>query len=160
GYEIEQVIEQRDMRQWTEVGFSSIYYLLKKLEKAGWVHGRFDFENQQGPARRVYALTPEGLQEWHQAILNALARPHQHYDPFQLALSNLPAVPEHEALTALRTRQEQLSQTLAHLRSRRSEAQGVAPAHVDAMFDLSLTLLDCELQWLSRFIDRFDENQS
>ena len=32
GYEIEQVIEERGMRNWTEVGFSSIYYILNKLE--------------------------------------------------------------------------------------------------------------------------------
>ena len=31
GYEIEQIIEERGMREWTEVGFSSIYYLLKKM---------------------------------------------------------------------------------------------------------------------------------
>ncbi|MGD8625667.1 MAG: helix-turn-helix transcriptional regulator, partial [Anaerolineae bacterium] len=30
GYEIEQIIQERGMREWTEVGFSSIYYLLKK----------------------------------------------------------------------------------------------------------------------------------
>ena len=35
GYDIEQVIEARGMRDWTEIGFSSIYYLLKKLEKSG-----------------------------------------------------------------------------------------------------------------------------
>ena len=35
GYKIEQTIETRGMREWTEIGFSSIYYLLKKLEKAG-----------------------------------------------------------------------------------------------------------------------------
>ena len=39
GYQIEQVIEERGMRNWTEIGFSSIYYLLKKLEKAGYVYG-------------------------------------------------------------------------------------------------------------------------
>ena len=32
GYDIEQVIEARGMREWTEIGFSSIYYLLNKLE--------------------------------------------------------------------------------------------------------------------------------
>ena len=32
-YQIEQVIEERGMREWTAVGFSSIYYLLRKLEK-------------------------------------------------------------------------------------------------------------------------------
>ncbi|HIP96867.1 MAG TPA: hypothetical protein EYH32_06595 [Anaerolineae bacterium] len=35
GYEIEQVIEERRMREWTEIGFTSIYYLLKKLERGG-----------------------------------------------------------------------------------------------------------------------------
>jgi len=33
GYEIEQLIENRGMRNWTEVGFSSIYYILNKLEQ-------------------------------------------------------------------------------------------------------------------------------
>ena len=35
GYEIEEVIEARGMREWTAIGFSSIYYLLNKLEKGG-----------------------------------------------------------------------------------------------------------------------------
>nr|MBA3799931.1 PadR family transcriptional regulator [Geodermatophilaceae bacterium] len=26
GYDLEQVIEQRGIRQWTDIGFSSIYY--------------------------------------------------------------------------------------------------------------------------------------
>ena len=34
GYEIDEVIEERGMRDWTEIGFSSIYYLLNKLENA------------------------------------------------------------------------------------------------------------------------------
>ena len=33
GYEIEKIIEKRNMRNWTEIGFSSIYYILKKLEE-------------------------------------------------------------------------------------------------------------------------------
>ena len=27
GYELEQVIEQRGMREWTQIGFSSIYFV-------------------------------------------------------------------------------------------------------------------------------------
>jgi DNA-binding PadR family transcriptional regulator len=37
GYDIEQIIEARGMRDWTEIGFSSIYYLLNKLEEAGMI---------------------------------------------------------------------------------------------------------------------------
>ena len=40
GYDIEQIIEARGMREWTEIGFSSIYYLPNKLEKAGLVESQ------------------------------------------------------------------------------------------------------------------------
>ena len=36
GYHIEHLIEERGMRKWTEVGFSSIYYILARLEKKVW----------------------------------------------------------------------------------------------------------------------------
>lgn len=159
GYEIEQVIEQREMRQWTEIGFSSIYYLLKKLEKMGWVRSRFDPNNQQGPARKVYALTPEGYAAWRQAILDTLSIPAPYYDPFQLGLSSLPSVGKDDALDALRSRREKLGQTLAHVRARRTAAQNEAPTHVDALFDLSITRLDAEIRWLDHFIDRFNDLQ-
>ena len=35
GYQIEKLIVDRGMRKWTDVGFSSIYYVLEKLEKKG-----------------------------------------------------------------------------------------------------------------------------
>ncbi|MEQ9246341.1 MAG: PadR family transcriptional regulator, partial [Nitratireductor sp.] len=37
GYELEQIIDTRGMREWTQVGFSSIYFVLGKLEKSGLV---------------------------------------------------------------------------------------------------------------------------
>ena len=35
GYNIEKIIEIRGMRKWTDIGFSSIYYVLEKLEDKG-----------------------------------------------------------------------------------------------------------------------------
>ena len=32
GYQLEQVIEQRAMREWTQIAFSSIHFVLGKLE--------------------------------------------------------------------------------------------------------------------------------
>lgn len=156
GYDIEQVIEERDMRAWAEVGFSSIYYLLKRLEKNGWVRSRIDPDNPQGPARKVYEVTPEGAAAWRQAILDALSTPQPRYDPFQLALSSLPGVGPDEALDALRARRETLAQILAHVQGRRLAIPG-APPHVDAMFDLSMTVLEAEIGWLDQFIARLSE---
>lgn len=47
GYQVEQDIAERGMRAWTEIGFSSIYYVLNKLEAAGWL------ESQAGGAEDV-----------------------------------------------------------------------------------------------------------
>ena len=52
GYDIEQVIEARGMREWTEIGFSSIYYLLKKLEKEGMITSQLKQPGGKGPAER------------------------------------------------------------------------------------------------------------
>ena len=40
GYELEQVIEKRALREWTEIGFSSIYFVLGKLEKSKLVSAK------------------------------------------------------------------------------------------------------------------------
>lgn len=37
GYQLENDIETRGMREWTEIGFPSIHYLLHKSETRGWV---------------------------------------------------------------------------------------------------------------------------
>jgi DNA-binding PadR family transcriptional regulator len=159
GYEIEQVLEERDMREWAEIGFSSIYYQLKRLEKNGWVRSRIDPDTQQGPARKVYEVTQEGLAAWHTAILDALSIPRPHSDPFQLGLSSILAIPPADTLAALGSRRAALEQTLAHIRERRlGAAQHGAPPNVDAMFDLSITLLEAEVGWLNRFISLL-ENQ-
>lgn len=157
GYEIEQVIAARDMREWTEIGFSSIYYLLKKLQKNGWVHSRIEADHQQGPARTVYEATTEGYAAWQQAMMDVLTTPRPHYDPFQLGLANLPAISHDEAVNALIQRRDTLQQTLHHVRSRRAEAQPHAPMHVDAMFELSVVMLEAEINWLTSFIDRLGE---
>jgi len=59
GYEIEQVIQERGMREWTEVGFSSIYYLLRRMEQRGLIVGGLQ-QAERGPARKVYRPTPAG----------------------------------------------------------------------------------------------------
>jgi len=61
GYEIEQVIEERRMREWTEIGFTSIYYLLPAQEAGtgGLIEGQLE-EAERGPAREAYHLTPAG----------------------------------------------------------------------------------------------------
>ena len=159
GYEIEQVIEERGMREWTEVGFSSIYYILKKLESAGLLHGRLEQQAGRGPARKVYAVTDPGRAAWHKAAVEALSTQQRPNMPFQLGLANLPGLEIDECVTAVRQYRDKLVQQRDHVRGRNQQEGEKAPLHVKAMFDLSLTLIEAELGWIEGFIDELSADQ-
>jgi len=157
GYEIERVIEERGMREWTEVGFSSIYYLLKKLEREGLVKGQLE-EAERGPARKVYHLTPAGREALRAGVLDALSVPRRCYQPLQLGLANLPGITSAEALAALSQYRDGLAARLEHVRARR-ESQRPLPYFVDAMFDYSVTMVEAELEWIMQFISQLEDQK-
>ena len=81
GYQLENDIEARGMREWTEIGFSSIYYLLNKSEARGWVVSTLG-ESSKGPVRKLYALTEGGWGQLRQEVARLLSAPrHVHPAP-------------------------------------------------------------------------------
>jgi len=153
GYEIEQIIEERGMRDWTELGFSSIYYLLKKLEQQGLIESALEVA-ARGPARKVYHITSEGQAAFQTAALAVLSEPQQVCSPFILGLSNLMALPPAQILAALEHYQQALNERLAHVRQRKIQA-GMLPPLVMPVFDYSLAMIESELQWIGAFIEQF-----
>ena len=153
GYEIERVIEERGLRQGIRVGFSSIYSILKQLEKASFVEGQMEASAGKGPARKVYRLSPSGHRALRKRTLSALSAPSPPDDSFSLALSNLPGIPIEDALEALRAYRVALSEQIQELRSRWETTQSRLPYHLDASFARRVQLLEAEFNWLTNFID-------
>ncbi|HEV7898762.1 MAG TPA: PadR family transcriptional regulator [Planosporangium sp.] len=53
----------------------TVYPLLDRLERAGWVTSRWDEDDdRKGPRRRLYALTPEGALESRRTCARASQR--------------------------------------------------------------------------------------
>lgn len=156
GYEIEKVIEDRGMREWTEIGFSSIYYLLKKLEKKGLVEGNVEPAAGRGPATRVYYLTEDGGLAWREAIVDVLSTPRGSNNPFLIGLANLPGLSEAEALATLRHYQDELSKRRIQVRNK-AEEQRPLPHHVETMFDYSLAMIEAEYEWVTGLIKQMED---
>jgi DNA-binding PadR family transcriptional regulator len=155
GYEIEQVIEQRGMRDWTEIGFSSIYYILKKLEENGWVASQAAQPVGRGPARKVYHLTAEGEAAWAAGVRQALSEPEPCYSPLLVGLSNLAGIPQTAAREALQGYAAALAVRRDHVRHRARSPEPL-PLHVEAMFEFSLALIEAELGWVTEFIQKME----
>jgi len=154
GYEIERVIEERGMREWTEVGFSSIYYLLKKLQRERLVESTLE-EAERGPARKVYRATAAGREALLAGSLEALSVPKRCYSPLLLGLAHLPAIPPAEARAALAQYRVALVQRLQNVQEG-WEGKRPLPYSVDAMLDHSLTMVQTELRWVDGFMKRLE----
>ena len=156
GYQIEQVIEQRGMRQWTQVGFSSIYYLLTKLEKKGLVEVAAEVQDGKGPARKVFGLTSAGEEALQQAVRTALSEPQPRYPLVLLGLAALPRLSKQSAIKALQDYRTGILNQRQLMRRNQSD-QPDQPYFVEAMFDYSEALMEAELEWLDRFIQRVEK---
>ena len=155
GYDIEAQIEQRGMREWTDIGFSSIYAILKKLLKKGWVEAETTQSVGQGAPRKVYRITPAGRTAQQTAVIEALAEPDRPNSSLLLGLANLPSVPKSQALEALGHYYRALEGRLGQLLTRAEEQQPL-PDFVEAMFDYSTTMIATELAWLNDYIQKME----
>ena len=152
GYQINKIIEERGMREWTDIGFSSIYYLLNKLEKKGWITSQMQNAVHQGPARHVFTITSDGLNICHQETLAALSKPRASPSHFQLGLANIPLLNHSEMINALKHYEDILFDKKKELELKQSGYENVIPYHVKALFEHSLQLIEAELNWVKYFI--------
>jgi DNA-binding PadR family transcriptional regulator len=156
GYELEQLIERRGIRQWTEIGFSSIYYLLAKLEKRGLIHAPAPPAAPR--SRRAFHATAEGRKV---AARGALAlikelRPVPH--SLLVGVSNLSLLSDGEYAWALRNRLAQIDARIAGVKQAESAHAPLAlPAR--EVFSFSLSLLEAERSWLAARAQVADDRQ-
>ena len=148
GYEIEELIAERGIREWTRIAFSSIYYILKRLDKAGLVTWEFA-EAKAGAAKKVYRISKKGREALKENIIRILSTP-DFSGSILPGLANLPAISKQEALLALGKYKRAQEQKLEELIKKK---QGAPVLHVVAMFDYGIGLLKAEIDWLDDFID-------
>jgi DNA-binding PadR family transcriptional regulator len=159
GYEIEQTIRERGMRNWTELAFSSIYFVLARLVKQGLAAAQIQPGHAGRPNRKVYTITPAGEDALLQGILDGIRRPESGGQRFLLALSCQPLLGQRKLQQALRERILFIDELLTDLSANPASHPGLAPAHVSAMFDYSATLLQAERTWLQDYLHKIAEEK-
>jgi DNA-binding PadR family transcriptional regulator len=152
GYEIDQIIEQRGMREWTAIGFSSIYYLLKKIEGKGWISGKTSGSTREGLQRTIYTITQAGLRICQQATMDRLTIPHSVHNSFLTALTNLPLLSKQQIQKALSDHKLTLVKKRMELEMKKNNQSSDLLMHVDLIFDYSIHAIQCEIEWIENAI--------
>ena len=160
GYEIEAVIEERKMRNWTKIGFSSIYNSLNNLEKKGWIGWRLEAEFGS-PSRKVYYVNEAFKETVLETIKTTLHSPQRLYSEFSigLAFSNLLTKEEtYECLVKYRESLE--NRRKAILQSYDAQPMVHNIIHIKALFTHPIKLIEAEIEWIDDLLRELKEDKN
>ena len=157
GYEIERIIEERGMRNWTDLAFSSIYFILNKLVRDGMATSIDQPAAGRGPSKKVYSATETGLSALREGVKEGLANPEPNSKFFMFDVTSLPLLSKNEASRALKSHKKALEDRLVELENHPALNVPGFPLHVKAMFTYSIPLLVAELGWLDSFIQEVEK---
>tara|TARA_R100000365_G_C2748110_1_gene78919 strand:+ start:7797 stop:8333 length:537 start_codon:yes stop_codon:yes gene_type:complete len=149
GYELEQVIETRGMREWAHIGFSSIYFVLGKLEKAELVKAEVAVGAK---ARKVFSITQVGHDVLLHQTRTALASFRPTFSSLLLGMTHWPALERDAALDSLELRRSSIDAEIERVERVRRQRQPM-PDHIEALFDFSAGQLDAERVWITATLD-------
>ena len=154
GYEIQQVIDERGLREWLTIGFSSLYYILNKLERQHMLTSQLQPEGR-GPARKVYSITEAGRGVLQTAVSDLLRQPRSLGSGFELGLANLGALKPRQVYVVLHHHHIDLKQGLEQVEKAWARHQEDPPEghHITALYTHSIAMMRSELEWMSAFLE-------
>jgi DNA-binding PadR family transcriptional regulator len=135
--------------EWANVKWGSIYYALRSLTQAGFLH---DFD--EVPGRTEYALSERGQAEFTRLLRDALRRSQPRPDLLGAALALLPALPREEAIYLLRERLASLQE--ARQKARLQISGWAGPPHVLELFKLWEHNATRDAHWTQQLIERLE----
>ncbi len=159
GYQIEGQITLRNMRAWTDLSTSSIYYILRKLEEKGLIKKKPEKGSASSERpKNVFQVTENGQSTWKEATIGALSKPKITYTNFLMGLHNLWNIPSAEALDAVTAYRDWLESDLQRQRNDQGELEemGLSKFPLDVLFDYSYVLGEAELGFLAELITRLE----
>lgn len=154
GASIQTVITRRSLRVYTPIGVSSMYYVLRKLQRQGLI--TCQSPPPESPARGQYEITAAGIGVLQTAIADLLSSSRDHANGFERGLANLHVLRPAQVRAALTAYRQELQSRLSQAEDRQQQMNGThTPFHVAAMLDHHVTLIAAELDWVDRFLEEW-----
>lgn len=153
GYQLNQELLQREVRDWAAVSRAQVYYSLKKLHEQGLITAEFDdtAAPSTGPERSIFRVLPAGSKALEKALAApkwARQRPPEPFITWMALSFHLPAAQLKKMLDTRRkyllsqVKKEQATLTELH------QAEGAQVAVGRCMVELGIAKFETELRWL------------
>lgn len=156
GYELHDAFEAvvGGEKNW-DVKPAQIYTTLTRLEKSGLV-AQDGQEQDGGPTKRIYAITPAGQEVLHNWLLTPMPSQHQRDEVFLKLMLSLAT----EAIDPMRIIYKQrasLYQDLHNVTRQRTKADPQSELGLILLLDHAIMQLEADLRWLDMVEARLDD---
>ncbi|TET30518.1 MAG: PadR family transcriptional regulator [Candidatus Heimdallarchaeota archaeon] len=159
-YTLEEKIEHRGMRNWTDIGFSSIYRIITNLEKKGHVKSEIIQEDDDARIKKRYTITKKGQSKLKDAVQNALAAPERPKSVFDLGLANIWLLNKEEAISALALFLQSVKDRREVMYKNWNQAggKGNIPFLIDALFEHGEVMINAEMKFVEELIKKIKKH--
>lgn len=154
GHEIQQLIEDRGLREWISVGFSSVFYILNKLEKQQMISAELR-PAKNNPPRKYYQITEAGQGILQTRIADLLRAPRAFGSGFELGLANLHILQPIQVYRTLTHHYSDLQYQYEVIKQSWEQQlkENNLEHHIRALYTHSITIMEADLAWLGDFLE-------
>lgn len=91
-YDIQKLVEYRNISKWVKISTPSIYKKVIQLEEKGYISSHIEKEGKM-PEKSVYSLTEKGKQQFEKLMMEISCKPINIFLDFNAVIVNLDSMP-------------------------------------------------------------------
>lgn len=160
GHEIQELIDERGLREWLAIGFSQVYYILNKFERQKMVSSELRPDGAGAP-RKLYSLAEAGQGILQTSISDLLRAPRSLGTGFELGLANIYVLKPSQVYQVLSHHREDLLKQLEAIKvlwDKHLHSHDIENRHdLRALYTHSISRMEADLTWLNDFLEDWKE---
>ena len=159
-YDIQKLVEYRNISKWVKISTPSIYKKVIQLEEKGLLQSVSVKENNM-PEKAVYSLTASGEQEFEKLMREISAQPIRIFLDFNAVIVNLDSLPPESQKLCIEHIENNVKLLKAYLEDNFREKENVPeiPKTGMAVLQQQLVLVEAIETWIGSLKQGFPEQQ-
>ena len=149
-YDIQKLVEYRNISKWVKISTPSIYKKAIQLEEKGLIRSEIVKEGKM-PEKAIYSLTEAGEAEFERLMFEIAAKPINIFLDFNAVIVNLESLPPEKQKTSIAEIEENVSVLKSYLEDniREKENEPSIPATGMAVLRQQYVLVEAIQTWIS-----------
>lgn len=158
-YDIQKLVEYRNISKWVKISTPSIYKKALQLEEKGFIKGNIVKEGKM-PEKAVYSLTDAGNREFERLMLEIAAKPIHIFLDFNAVIVNLDSLPPEIQQSCVNNIEKNIKTLKTYLEENILEKENIPeiPETGMAVLQQQYVLVEAIEKWIASLKERFPLN--